>query len=253
MLRVYSARLHLNWFRPSSDVANHRRSASTFGPLCSFHNTCTYRTVFFISVSPSTSIVSFRYVNSSILQAQFFLLVTSASATSSLYHSSWVFVRQQNNYASLSLPVICNIRIQCKLYWQYRWTFTYMHYNAHIQLQIQTRTLHQAQWRMFAYSSANLTNCQAEYYHTELWVCWRYRPASSGKAILKYDEQILSNSGGGQNPKIRSRPKIFRGLWEVSTPLKFCGRTELKIAERSWKLLKFFFEIIAPPKPNLSS
>ena len=94
--------------------------------------------LFFISVSPSTSIVSFRYVNSSILQAHFFLLVTSASATSSLCDSSRVFVRQQNNYATSSLPVVCNIRIQCKLYSQYHRTFTYMHYNANIQIQIQT-------------------------------------------------------------------------------------------------------------------
>ena len=57
------------------------------------------------------------------------------------------------------------------------------------------------QWRIFAFSPANLTNLQGEYYYTELSVCWRYGPASGGKAILKSDQQIFSNRGGGKIPK----------------------------------------------------
>ena len=53
----------------------------------------------------------------------------------------------------------------------------------------------QAQWRIFAFSPANLTNLQGEYYYTELSVCWRYGPASGGKAILNSDDQIFSNRG----------------------------------------------------------
>ena len=68
----------------------------------------------------------------------------------------------------------------------------------------------QAQWRIFACSPANLTNLQGEYYYTELSVCWRYGPASGGKAILKSDEQIFSNRGAksqNSNP-----PQNFLGV-----------------------------------------
>ena len=68
----------------------------------------------------------------------------------------------------------------------------------------------QAQWRIFAFSPANLTNLQGEYYHTELSVCWRYGPASGGKAILKSDEQIFSNRGA-KSQNSNPPQKIFGG------------------------------------------
>jgi len=53
----------------------------------------------------------------------------------------------------------------------------------------------QAQWRIFAFSPANLTNLQGEYYRTELWVYWPYGPASSSSGLVSDTRSGTKSSG----------------------------------------------------------
>ena len=89
-------------------------------------------------------------------------------------------------------------------------------------------------WRIFAFSPANLTNLQGEYYYTELSVCWRYGPASGGQTILKSDEQFFSNRGHIRtHPKSGGRRLRTLGSFNYVTPKifpsipssKFCGHS----------------------------
>ena len=111
--------------------------------------------------------------------------------------------------------------------------------------------------------------------NTELSVCWRYGPASGGKAILKSDEQIFSNKGGGKIPKCDQ----ILGAVALSPPLpgdhvatlpeygplsvqafkiwmvKFWRLVNVDnfLVDVWTKIAEFFFEIIAPPWPTVGA
>jgi len=114
VLRPNSARNHLNWLRPSSDVANHRMSASTFlgHPVLSEY---IKKTLFYFSITKCHKMIDI------LCRFNFLSHKFALAATASLYDSlAPKYFRSTKSYKQL----VPNITLLC--YVTYKLDTTYI-------------------------------------------------------------------------------------------------------------------------------